>query len=293
MPPSLIVSRIIVGTFVITVATQLSGQDLANKLQIPKGSLEVEVAKVTEDHPQPRLLAKEFVVQRRELQAAEINSALAIHAAAFHSQAWAQRDAVWDSKAIPVSWENATAQNAEERKWIRAAVERSWEKECAVRFVGWDPANATSKGILIRISDAGPHVKRLGRFLDGMRDGMELNTEFRSWCRTCNVDRRGSIEKIAVHEFGHALGFAHEQNRADAPEWCQRERQGSDGDWRVTLYDPESVMNYCNQNWNNGGKLSPRDVQAARILYGEPFNAASPNPSPPSAMPTPAPIASP
>ena len=50
----------------------------------------------------------------------------------------------------------------------------------------------------------GPHCKRLGRFLDGMKDGMELNIDFKSWCRDCAIDKQGSIEKIAVHEFGHA-----------------------------------------------------------------------------------------
>ena len=70
------------------------------------------------------------------------------------------------------------------------------------------------------------------------------------------------------------LGLSHEQNRRDAPPLCQNERQGSDGDWYVTLYDAGSIMNYCNANWNNGGKSSDLDKIAVQTIYGLPRSLA-------------------
>lgn len=185
--------------------------------------------------------------------------------------------AIWPNATIPVTWENPTPDNAQEREWVREAVARTWQAESGLTFTGWGPSQPNSEGIRILIADDGPHVKALGRRLNGMENGMVLNFTFNNWCSACGgAKRRSSIESIAVHEFGHAIGFAHEQNRSDAPLWCQLERQGGDGDWFLTVYDPNSIMNYCNPLYNNNGNLSALDIEGVRALYGPPLSTPTP-----------------
>jgi YVTN family beta-propeller protein len=99
---------------------------------------------------------------------------------------------------------------------------------------------------------------------------MNLNFTFRNWNQACLADQEHCIRVIAVHEFGHALGFAHEQNRPDRPATCTDAPQGTQGDTLVGAWDLQSVMNYCNPTYNGNGRPSATDIEMVQRYYGTP-----------------------
>lgn len=176
----------------------------------------------------------------------------------------------WSTPEINVCWENPQPNNNADRALVRQAISETWARYSALRFTDWGTCNAASRGIRIRISDTGPHTKGLGNMLDGLPDGMVLNFTYDNWSPSCKTMRTSCIVSIAAHELGHALGFAHEQNRPDTPGECTELPQGQSGDIMLTPWDPSSVMNYCNPVYNNDGHLSAWDITALQTVYGKP-----------------------
>jgi hypothetical protein len=177
-----------------------------------------------------------------------------------------------NNKVIFVCWEQTPSQFMHEMGLVKEAVYETWEANSALQFRGWQKCDPINQGIRIQIDDSGPHTKGLGAFLDNKPNGMVLNFEFNNWSPACKASfdlKEQCIKSIAVHEFGHALGFAHEQNRPDAPGECAELRQGQDGTTLLTPYDPKSVMNYCNPVYNNNGMLSKYDIESVQQVYGK------------------------
>jgi hypothetical protein len=178
------------------------------------------------------------------------------------------RASKWPSTTIEVCWENPTTENAHLRNVVRDSVDDTWGHYSALKFTGWGSCQPRGPGIHVLIDEAHPQTQAVGRYLDAMTDGMVLNFSFEHWRPTCRMQLEFCVAALAVHEFGHAIGFTHEQNRPDAPEECKADAQGQTGDFLVTRFDWHSIMNYCNPAWIGDGKLSELDIVSVQTIYG-------------------------
>ncbi len=199
--------------------------------------------------------------------------------------------AKWPTRDVPVCWEPEAirASSAEHRAIVKQAVADTWSRYSPIRFTGWETCNSydydpnskvwaphpsNSPGIHIAVRDVRPYVDKLGSALNLWPSAMVLNFTFATW-ENANCGGSGKercIATIAAHEFGHALGFPHEQDRPDNNGLCLKtvdiNERGSDYQ-TFGGYDIYSVMNYCNPTWSNGGTLSFGDISGVRQAYGQ------------------------
>jgi hypothetical protein len=205
---------------------------------------------------------------------------------------------------IPVCWRNPADDDNDRagRTRTEAAVKATWEQHADVRFTGWSLCDPDDRGgIRIQIADEGPRAL-VGSAADDEDIGMFLNFTFKKWSVDCQQPAAGQSEtaadpitwdhcvySIAVHEFGHALGFMHEHDRlffgkdfhaleaddfAVALEACRTAGtyrastgQPSADDVWTTDYDPRSVMNYCFNIYDHDVALSSKDVELLKKAY--------------------------
>jgi hypothetical protein len=196
---------------------------------------------------------------------------------------WGFEAKKWPRRPINVCFEGNN--QARDMEWVQEFVEASWGSEAGVSFkfthtpcarvrgerdirVALTPQPASCGGV------TGGDSSQYGTDLDDLPSGLKVSA-----CPQSKDDVKELLRGNTVHEFGHALGFIHEELRSDKPV-AEAEcglLHVFEGTY-LSRYDNNSVMNYCADARQNG-YLSHLDIEGSHNWYAAafPISAVSAN----------------
>jgi hypothetical protein len=237
---------------------------------------------------------------------------------------------------IPICFDGGMATLPDVKRRIVSALRNSWQKYLNIVFTEFDtctfdPVQRRVRVLVKETRDGKWHAQTRGLGMQTMKSGAVMDCsgsaeeiEKCRWSMSIAVPfTRFSVNRAlgqwkdsaeaalryqVVHEFGHVLGFVHEQDTArnwrlvlrpnpqgvPVPEpveeiYCRPANHRDSWKYRVLTpgFDIKSIMiqGYCggghrespNQPWQPGrisstGILTPTDISAAQALYGKPVD---------------------
>jgi hypothetical protein len=183
----------------------------------------------------------------------------------------------WPSPVIPVCWVNPAPGDAANRALVQSSVTSAFAP-AGVTFTGWDTCvPGPTDRIEISVAEENP-ISAVGR---GQPTTMTLNFTMKNGGPTTQAARctdparlQPCIQTAAVHEFAHAVGLRHEEQRTDALTNCGApdNRLFDDSNVNLGAQDPTSILNHCNPGIigvpSFQTTLSSGDIASIQLLFG-------------------------
>jgi len=177
---------------------------------------------------------------------------------------------LWFNGLVPVCYDGGDGNNQALLGQARSLLDTyGWSAVANIQFVGWGVCDTPGALGSVRIHFA--H--------GGSGNTSQLGQHVLSFTDLTLADDASAqqFNYIVLHEFGHAIGWLHEQQRPDnwsllnGEIYCTINQTNPPqgialgGNTRTPYYDNQSIMSYCT---GNPGMLSPGDVTGVQDAYG-------------------------